>query len=357
MSYPGDETRRDRQQLDTMRHLPPGTHLLEPGSVEERQLLADLIQLPAGQDPVAWLAANRGPLCARIALHAALEELRGRVVGVRRARWYGFDMPKAGERALLGQLVDLPEESDLFDAIPEHGLAAPDALRATLRRVRQLRGTPDPADARARGASPLLADLLALPEDVDALAWLREERASQGAAMALHRLMEQARPPLHSLQIGPVVQVTFPRAVIRMERGLRVTVDEVAFGKGGTLITVRTRIRARRLPGRGDLHHVLPRWPGFNQLVDDLGHRYLLQHYEGEAGRTLWWATQRMRAAFYPSVAPGATRLTFIASAESIEVAGFRLPGPERPEPERVLLAELPQRSLRWQVAVPARAR
>jgi len=356
MSYPGDETRRDRQQLDTMRHLPPGTHLLEPGSVEERQLLADLIQLPAGQDPVAWLAANRGPLCARIALHAALEELRGRVVGVRRARWYGFDMPKAGERALLGQLVDLPEESDLFDAIPEHGLAAPDALRATLGRVRQLRGTPDPADARARGASPLLADLLALPEDVDALAWLREERASQGAAMALHRLMEQARPPLHSLQIGPVVQVTFPRAVIRMERGLRVTVDEVAFGKGGTLITVRTRIRARRLPGRGDLHHVLPRWPGFNQLVDDLGHRYLLQHYEGEAGRTLWWATQRMRAAFYPSVAPGATRLTFIASAESIEVAGFRLPGPERPEPERVRLVELPQGSLCWQMAVPARA-
>lgn len=143
--------------------------------------------------------------------------------------------------------------------------------------------------------------------------------------------------------------------MIRTEHGLRVTVDEVAFGKGGTLITVRTRIRARRRPGAGDLHHVLPRWPGFDQLVDDLGHRYLLQRYEGEAGRILWWATQRMRAAFYPAVAPGATRLTFIASAESIEVAGFRLPGPARPEPERVRLAQLLQRSLQWQVAVPAR--
>ena len=71
-----------RANLDVMRHLPGGTRLPQPATAEERALLADLVHLPESSDPLQWLQDKRGPLTARITLYETLGFLKS-FVGTR----------------------------------------------------------------------------------------------------------------------------------------------------------------------------------------------------------------------------------------------------------------------------------
>lgn len=352
--FDGVDVQRTIQRLSVIRHLPPGTRLEQPRSAEERQLLADLVELADEQDPVAWLEAERRPLCAHIALQAALEQLTSRVIGLQRLLWYGFDVPDSSDQQQLGKLLHLPEAFDLFAPLEQAGLVNADTLRSILARARQARGSAEDVHLREGAAETLLAGLLLLPSDADPLLWLATEQSFLCAVATLRHVLSQSRPPLHSLQIGPTVQVQYPRAALPTNSAFQVIIDEIVFGKGGTRITTHLRIDMHRYLRSDAAHHVSPDWPGFNQLIDDHGNSYLLQHWESKTSHTLWWSTHQVRAAFYPAPAAEATRLTFSTDSKFVDIRELRLPPDDSKRPTRALLAQLPLGEIKWRVAVPA---
>src|SRR5581483_7413583 len=57
-----------REQLLAMRHLRPGTALLRPRGILERQLFDSLLHLPDGDDPLRWLREEGRQLTALLML-------------------------------------------------------------------------------------------------------------------------------------------------------------------------------------------------------------------------------------------------------------------------------------------------
>ena len=93
-----------------MRHLRPGTRLPEPVGLLHRQVLAELLTLTEGTDPLGWLAEERGALCALLTLRHVL-----RYAVLTRGSWGAVDSARAAlgapalareERPLLGGLVE-----------------------------------------------------------------------------------------------------------------------------------------------------------------------------------------------------------------------------------------------------------
>jgi hypothetical protein len=315
-----------RANLDAMRHLPGGTRLPQPSTAEERALLAALVRLPDSIDPLQWLQDERGPLTARITLYETLGFLKS-FVGT---AWIESGDERAVVRDVVGGLVDRAS-----------GMT-PTKLREAVRRLQPLRHLSPAVIAISRGQplSPparLLLDLLALPPSVDPLAWLQHEHGAYAARTAFRTVVEQGLPS-HKAAIGHPVRVVQLTDVWRTER-LQIGVEAIMFGPQGFALAISVHIAVPSIPPpppqvqdpthltRDELseqrrwsdrwtHWLLsiPCWPGFDQVMDDRGHRYVVRTSEQSvsAGDVFDSAVyERLHMAFYPAVAADATELRF----------------------------------------------
>jgi hypothetical protein len=318
-----------RANLDAMRHLPGGTRLPQPSRAEERALLADLVYLPESIDPLQWLQDKRGPLTARITLYETLGFLKS-FVGT---AWIESGDERAVVRDVVGGLVDRAS-----------GMT-PTKLREAVRRLQPLRHLSPAVIAISRGQplSPpdrLLLDLVALPPSVDPLAWLQHEHGVYAARTAFRTVVEQGLPS-HKAAIGHPVRVVQLTDVWRIER-LQIGVTEIMFGPQGFALAIRVHIAVPSIPPppprvqdptHGDELSELPSWahwlisipcwPGFDQVMDDRGHRYVVRTSEqsvsaghkslgGDLPDVFDSAVyERLVMVFYPAVAADATELRF----------------------------------------------
>lgn len=315
-----------RANLDAMRHLPGGTRLPQPSTAEERVLLADLVHLPESIDPLQWLQDKRGPLTARITLYETLGFLKS-FVGT---AWIESGDERAVVRDVVGGLEDRAS-----------GMT-PTMLREAVRRLQPLRHLSPAVIAISRGQplSPpdrVLLDLLALPPSVDPLAWLHHQHGVYAARIAFRTVVEQGLPS-HKLVIGHPIRVVQLTDVWRTEQ-LQIGVTEIMFGPQGFALAISVHIAVPSIPPppppvqdptHGDELSELPSWahwlisipcwPGFDQVMDDRGHRYLVRTSEESWGPHKSdhlpdvfdsAVYERLDMAFYPAVTADATELRF----------------------------------------------
>jgi len=291
--------RRLEAELRARHHLPPGAQLPYPAAAEERQLLADLVHLPDETDPFRWLLSERGEQVALIALRRSLRLVHATATGRHRASQQGWPGAIGFHAALFP--------------------GAGDPAVASLPAVQQLRVLRDGTSARPTspagelGADPwrLLQDLLVLPEEADPLGWLRQQRAEAIAMLAVEELLEQNRPS-STLQVGPSVRTPHRLRPPRAPHGVAMAVDEFVLGDVGFRFAARLRLSAgSRSQPRDERLRLL--WPGFTVVRDDLGYRYVQRCAEVSIGRWLWYSQEMLHMAFYPALAPGASRLIFEA--------------------------------------------
>lgn len=350
MMFPTLSKTRLREDLRALRHLPAGTWLPQPATQEERELLAELLRLPDDEDPLRWLPAERGPLMARVALWEMLQLLERRVVGLQRgvAR-RGWAIPE-GEQAVFGDLLRLPPDAEPFALLNTDATPSPELLRSILKQLRTIRDAPPgtlPREPARDEQQALLQALLQLPGEVDPLRWLQAEHSDAVAGATLGRLIEQCRPT-RTAHIGALMRIRRPGRVVRIPRGVRIAIKELILGEEGFTLSASLRLTppSAMLPIWGD--RLMLAWSGFNRVVDDRGHHYLLRHYEMGVSTQLWWLRERLRMTFYPAVAPQATALSFTSSPAVLRVSVI-------PRQTHRLL-DLPDRTagdLVWRVNVP----
>lgn len=306
------------QKLSIVRRLPPGTHLLLPAVQESRQLLADLVPLGDDVDPIGWLKEEGPDLTAQLAVYYSLLELRSRIVGARRASWYGFSAKP--ETPIV---ADAEEPSDeLLRGISRDVLPSRESLMSRLAHLRPAAHGDDREQTSPQMS--LLADTLAATHGtgVDPFDWARDEQADLAASVVLSHILNEHRPPLHSVQVGPVLRVERPAARIWPTDYFNLTVDEIVVGRGAFMVHVTTRVDLKRLPtvARPDYHmHFL--WHGFKDVVDDAGHRYLPQHTEWNGDRSFWQRGEQMSMAIYPSISPEVHELRFTSRAGNAQIS------------------------------------
>lgn len=330
------EERRWHEQLLTMRHLPPGTKLPQPRDPEERELLNTLLALPDDAAPLRWLMAERGSVVALLALRRLLRGLGTRAIALRENTARGW--ARADEGGFVRLLIQV-EPLILLTHDPAPGA---DQLREALSALRHLALSP-PATADWH----LLNEILHLSSDTDPLHWLEEERGEVAARDVLRMALQSARPPT-TMSIGDQLVRHRPRQGVPLSGGLRVGIDELTLGQAGFSLTTRIRFAWKQsLPDGG---RRLPSWVGFDRVVDDRGHHYLLQVADRQAGTHLWWYLECLRMACYPAVSADATVLTFSALPATLTSLHTRPSMPPKPLPDE------PLKNVVWRVTLPARA-
>lgn len=342
MTFQAFSETRLREDLRALRHLPPGSRLPHPSTQEERQLLADLLSLSHDEDPLRWLSAERGPLSAQVALQHTLQQIQQRAVGLRRSIARHRGAIPVEEQALLGGLL---QEVPLVVWLEQGALASPGLLRDLLRQVRAVRGTSSgtqPSEP-AYEEQQLLWDLLALPDVVDPLHWLQVERSRLVARVTLNQVLAQSRPA-RTLHIGPMIWRQRLRDALRTPAGIHIVIEELAFGASGFAISANLRLAARGVAQP----RLMLAWLGFDRVVDNRGHHYLLQHYEMGVHTQMWWLKERLRMAFYPALSADATTLIFSSRPAVLQVMAVNQPI-RRPQP----LPDQHIGDLTWQAKVP----
>jgi hypothetical protein len=348
------QERRLREDLRALRHLPPGTNLPQPTHHLEQQLLTDLLRLSDEVDPIRWLQEERGLETARITLREKLRQIKIIVVGLRRARQAGSPILQNVE-IMLGNLMRLPEDAEPFVQLEQETDASPEVLHSVLHGLRTARGVPEgmllPGLALA-GQDQLLADLLALPDAVDPLRWLLTEHPDRTARITLSHLLAQCRPA-RTLQIGSNLRRQRVQEVLRDSETVRVIIEQLVFGRDGFQLAADIYLSTRGLaPSAAEEEAINLVWPGFDRVVDDLGHHYLVQSPEWQTGTYRpWWRREQLRMVFYPAVAAAATELTFTARPMTLAVTNWPVPG------HGFALPDCDAGELVWRVRVPARDR
>ena len=135
---------------------------------------------------------------------------------------------------------------------------------------------------RVRLACPalLLADVLRLPVDADALAWLRRERLAECARLAAASALKAVFPAYRGAALGSV-----PVQRAAGAEGLLVRVERVLRFPG--TFDVETTFSAR-IPRGDDVEGALRHgriWPGFSRVSDDRRDRYVVRYGSGSWAR------------------------------------------------------------------------
>jgi len=292
-------------ELRTWRHMPPGTQLPLPPRAEDKQLLADLLALRDDQDQVQWLWSHRRAAIAQLALREVLDRLASLATGMRRAQLTGYPVPDY-QAAWLGQLLDSPSGADPFAPLALPDTPKADTLRGILWEVRHLLHTP----AGLETTEPLLMSLLQLPEAIDPIAWLQSEEGQRTAHLAGHTLLDTSGDRSRFIHEGAERRRTVLHDSVSIDRAT-ITLGEIASLEQGTCIKASVSIGTKDLIVSDPGLRTVIEWPGFDQVVDDLGYRYLeLRHLTTISTEILpEECHEDIQITFYPAVAKGATLL------------------------------------------------
>jgi hypothetical protein len=335
--------------LTAMRHCAPGAELGRPTHPTHRALLEELLALPDHVDPIRWLREERGDTVARLTLRAALLALRQEYESHRARPGPRTDLPAWARefwddmaRAWAGSL----EGADPFVGLG--GVADdPDRLRQILGRVRRLRPRyAGPSGMMPAGDLPrLIDDLLQLPDELDPLRWLRDERSELGARMTLSDVV-MAAWPARGLAVGNPISRLQPRQRFALSGRAELVVEELALRPRGFSITVTVRTSREDVPLPPGTELGMLRWQGFDQVRDDRGYRYLIVA-PGDTV-TLFGSgdEERYTITYHPAIAEGATALTFSSTPTRFAALGVSAEGPRT-------LPDLELADVVWRVELP----
>ncbi|MGH2387386.1 MAG: hypothetical protein ACRDIE_04215 [Chloroflexota bacterium] len=198
---------RLREQLRSLRHLRPASWLPEASTITDQWLVAELKGLPDDTDPLRWLREERGPIMAQRTLSLVLEcarrvcHDRHQVKADQRIWLSRIDPILGDQQRLFGNLLRHSAQAEPFLSLPDQRtiLSAPETLRGVLARLRVLAAVTGPSTfslaSGSSGIDTLPADLLRLPETLDPIGWLIQERAVLSARLTLTYLLDQCLPP------------------------------------------------------------------------------------------------------------------------------------------------------------------
>lgn len=111
-------------------------------------------------------------------------------------------------------------------------------------------------------------------------------------------------------------------ARLRSSPGIRVVITQVLVTETGGTLRVDTRLPVRALRRAHQVEGLVPSWRGFDRVLDDRGHHYLIWATETHGGTDLLGWKQEVTLALYPAIVPEATELTFLAQPLVIESYG-----------------------------------
>ncbi|MCS6938830.1 MAG: hypothetical protein RMJ55_13400 [Roseiflexaceae bacterium] len=313
---------RQRDQLAALRHLRPGVPLTYPRGPLARRLFADLLALDDEIDPLPWLVSARAPTVALLTLALALDFATfcaGYRGTLQRALASACDAGRSAaldvetrDRALFGRMLSAPDEwlvpDGLFDRI-DAGDA--DELRRFLRQLRVRSELSAEALPQRSLIEPtlavVLADLLRLPDTVDPVAWLATTRSDAVARICLYKLLQRVIPTPQQLSAarGAAVRPPFePR--LRLRAGpLTARLERMEFYHNGFRLHFRVRIvsaDAARMMVRPVSPVVLTMWEGVTGVVDDAGHRYVMQVEDYQVTNQCWWWRQKLTLVGWPAL-------------------------------------------------------
>lgn len=262
-------------QLRALRHLPPGTQLLQPDIQRDQDLLAALLRLQDEVDPVEWLKENHSDLIACMLLWTALNEVRSLLQSISLAAKAGHTAAIDRYRQWLGNLLNLPEDAAPVQQLMEmHPTTTPPELLRTvfqlLRAVRQGSSATSAVEIADDAILLLLDELFQSSEIEDPLQWIQEKHSELAAVQALHYLLAQIRPP--DLLSDREVMKAHRLGMRLSSGGLSVVLSEIALGQLAFTLTLQTSIPERLL--RTPIV-ILPTarfimWEGDEQVVDNL---------------------------------------------------------------------------------------
>ncbi len=338
-----------RTQLQAMRHLPPGTTLLQPTNDKLRRLLEEMLSLPEETDPFAWAQEERGNLIAELAFRFSSGQL------IRINQQYRHLAGDSAQRPPLGTLLLSPADEPFWSQWTEEAIdAIPlDLLLTAFSHLRERhQSQPQTTRMNPTGSNyqQLLINLVDLPPTVDTMHWLQNEYGRVTTTLVLSNMLSQCRPPHGFLRSAVTSHQWHPRETALSTPEIQIKVSEVTLKENGFALRMEIRFSAQSLPWQaGEEGKLSLFWSGFDRVVDNLGYHYLVFFNEGESSspRSGWYC-EKLSLACYPTMAPQATELT--CSAEPIIVTVQSLSSPEhRPIP----LPNLSFGNFFWRVSVP----
>ncbi len=334
-----------REQLLAMRHLRPGTQLPQCRGLLARQLQDNLLQLPDECDPLNWLQKERGQVTALLALSLTLDlatQLHHSAQQVLRLHNEPDAPPKyerlaehlAQQAALFGQLLTSTDEWEVPASYTESitDITTSEQLIGELARLRRqstvpVESSPD-RSLLEPGRKILLADLLRLPEAIDPVRWLEEERGELSARLVLAYLARQSCPPPDFLVTAPHIHTrpsVRPKVRLHVQRTLWMWVEQIDFFELGFALHLHARIHTPGAwaPSRHSTSFMPLQWEGFDRVVDNYGYHYLTQFANYELSNRLWWWRERLTLLCWPSVGDAHE---LVLQSQPAALAAYRVP-------------------------------
>ena len=308
-----------RERLLAMRHLPPDTPLPQPRGPLAQQLLNALLSLPDEQDPLHWLQQEHGQTTALLTLGLTLD-LAVHLYRFTRYPPRPHDEPDrmherlaeyiAQQTVHFGQLLTSTERWNLPLPYTER-IADSTASRHLIEELVHLRsrsGLPVESDPHRSLLEPgddmLLADLLRLPETIDPLQWLQEERGETCARRVLASLVRQSSPTPAFLRGLPSTRSSVhPHTHFHVGHALSGRVKQIDFTELGFLLHLAVRLPRPDAwnPSRQGASFFPLQWKGFERIIDNDGYHYLVQS-EVQISNHLWWWQEHLTLRCYPAV-------------------------------------------------------
>jgi hypothetical protein len=307
-----------RENISALQLLPPGNSVPHLRGQLAHQLLIDLAHGLGDNDPMHWLEHLRSHETAILALALTLgyaDRAYGNMREVANINGMPvFEMETAIRtkyESLHGELVT----SKVSEQSPVSWIEKVDSTKdidkltnrlALFRRQSGITSIPSPKSSLTDPAiDTLLADLLRLPDSVDPVQWLKEQRLPLSTKIVLEYFMQVIFPSKHLSEFVAnrthVQPPLSPNVSLRVRYVLTVCVVQVDFYEDSFLIHLNVKYRLpRKYPQikRGSFI----RWDGFQQITDDNGYRYLVRRGDLDVSKRLWWWQERLTLICWPAL-------------------------------------------------------
>jgi hypothetical protein len=323
---------------DALRRLPPWAQLGQPAGKFAGRLLHDFRQQSGDLHPVAWLQRHRQRATGILAL-ALLVDFAGPYHGM------------ASKATALGAAVDEVENSFGSDYEPLFGglVTARETGSTDIPWVEKVRSTDDTTDLllaleqlkrraalqpitspdlslRWPGRETMLADLLSLSDDTNAVEWLIEERFDRVAGLVLEFLVRESTPRAEQLRDAETrskLRASLkPGVKNRLGRFFTAQVEQIRLLESHFSVRVKATYQLpgwHPQPSRGEFVS----WDGFNRVQDNNGFGYVLKLIERERSKQLWWWHEHLTIACWPALMDGST---LILEASPVALSYYQPP-------------------------------